>query len=187
MTDEKPDDEEAENALPDDVSGGLRFVHLVEMQTRAQVSELTATVDALIETLIGEGQLPLKAFEKRKRLTVLRETERASRDASVEIAAVDDKYALTGLPRIDCEARLPLCLARCCTLPFVLSAQDLDEGVARWDHARPYLIRRRDSGYCVHNEGACTIYEGRPAACRLYDCRKDRRIWVDFDARIPAP
>lgn len=187
MTDEKPADEEAEDALPDDVGGGLRFVHLVELQTRAQVSELTATVDALIETLIGEGQLPLKAFEKRKRLTVLREAERASRDAGVEIAAVDDKYALTGLPRIDCEARLPLCLARCCTLPFVLSAQDLDEGVARWDYARPYLIRRRDSGYCVHNEGGCTIYEGRPAACRLYDCRKDRRIWVDFDARVPAP
>jgi Fe-S-cluster containining protein len=187
MTDEKIADEEAEDVLPDDVGGGLRFVHLVELQTRAQVSELTATVDALIETLIGEGQLPLKAFEKRKRLTVIRETERASRDAGVEMAAVDDKYALPGLPRIDCEARLPLCLARCCTLPFVLSAQDLDEGVARWDYARPYLIRRRDSGYCVHNEGGCTIYEGRPAACRLYDCRKDRRIWVDFDARIPAP
>jgi hypothetical protein len=23
--------------------------------------------------------------------------------------------------------------------------------------------------------------------CRKYDCRHDQRIWIDFEARIPAP
>jgi hypothetical protein len=23
--------------------------------------------------------------------------------------------------------------------------------------------------------------------CRGYDCREDRRIWLDFEKRIPAP
>lgn len=182
------DDRDSGNDVPDDIAGGLRFTHLVAMQTKAQVAELTATVDALVEVLIGEGQLPLKAYEKRKRLTVLREKERAARDAGVEMLDVPDKYALEGLPEIDCEARLPLCKARCCALPFVLSAQDLDERVVRWDYARPYTLLQRDSGYCVHHdEGPCSIYEQRPASCRLYDCRNDRRIWIDFDARVPAP
>ena len=174
---------------PEDIAGGLRFVHLLESQTKAQLAELTATVDALVEALVGEGQLPLKAYEKHKRLTVLRETERAAQqDAGVELAAVPDKYALEGLPEIDCAARLPLCKARCCTLRFVLSAQDLDERVARWNYARPYTIAHGPNGYCVHNEGGgCTIHERRPAACRLYDCRRDRRIWIDFDKGIPTP
>jgi hypothetical protein len=31
------------------------------------------------------------------------------------------------------------------------------------------------------------VYEHRPAICRTYDCRKDPRIWIDFEKRIPAP
>lgn len=175
-------------ATSEDLRESLRFVHLVEMQTKAQLSEVSASLEALIETLIGEGHLPLAAYEKRRRLTVMRENERAASEATVQVADIPDKYALRNLPQIDCEARLPLCKARCCTMPFPLSVQDLDERVVRWDYAQPYRIARDARGYCVHNrEHRCTLYEVRPGACRSYDCRADRRIWIDFEKRIPAP
>lgn len=35
-----------------------------------------------------------------------------------------------------------------------------------------WFIRKRDDGACVHlGPGGCTVYEHRPTACRLYDCR----------------
>jgi Fe-S-cluster containining protein len=173
---------------PEDMERALRFVHLVEAQTRARVAELSASMQAMLETLIGEGTLPLDAYEKRKRLTVLRENERSAGEAGVEIADVPDKYAMRGLPEIDCASRLHLCRARCCTLPHLLSVQDLDERIVRWDYGRPYRIARGASGHCVHQEGGiCSIYAARPGACRAYDCRRDRRIWVDFEREIPAP
>jgi Fe-S-cluster containining protein len=172
---------------PEDVANGLRFVHLVEMQTKARLSELTASVNAMLEVLIGEGHLPLEAYEKRRRLTVVRENERSGEEATVQLSDVPDKYALRDLPQIDCASRLHLCKARCCMLSFALSVQDLDERVVRWNYGLPYRIARRPDGYCVHNDGGCTVYEHRPAVCRTYDCRQDRRIWIDFDKGIPAP
>ena len=98
----------------------------------------------------------------------------------------EDKYAApTNGP--DCRAILPICEGRCCKLHFALSTQDLDEGVIRWDYGKPYVIKQRlDDGYCVHShptERHCTVYQHRPRPCRMYDCRKDQRIWKDFDKR----
>ncbi len=101
----------------------------------------------------------------------------------------DDKYAVEPSTP-PCDEVLHLCGARCCTFNFALSTLDLDEGVIRWDHGAPYLIRQRASdGYCVHNHPAghhCTVHEFRPRVCRTYDCRDDPRIWIDFARRIPA-
>jgi hypothetical protein len=33
----------------------------------------------------------------------------------------------------------------------------------------------------------CTVHEQRPLFCRMYDCRKDPRIWLDFDRQVPNP
>jgi len=100
------------------------------------------------------------------------------------------KYETTS-PMIPCAELIPLCGARCCTLSFALSTEDLDEGVIRWDYGQPYLIRQRASdGYCVHNDPdshGCTVHQHRPRVCRGYDCRKDKRIWIDYEQRIPAP
>lgn len=89
-----------------------------------------------------------------------------------------------------CAEIIHLCEARCCKLSFALSTADLDEGVIRWDYAQPYLIRQRESDkYCVHNDPGshfCTVHEQRPSVCRKYDCRKDPRIWADFDKRVLA-
>ncbi len=177
----------AAGPAPEDIPNALRFTHLLEAQTKARVSELGANLNALVETLVAEGTLPLEAYEKRRRLTVVRENQRAAGEANIQVSDVADKYALTDLPNIDCESRLTLCKARCCKLSFPLSVQDLDERVVRWNYGEPYKIAQRPDGYCVHNDGChCTVYEHRPAVCRTYDCRSDRRIWKDFEARIPA-
>jgi Fe-S-cluster containining protein len=90
-----------------------------------------------------------------------------------------------------CDELLHLCKARCCTMTFSLSTADLDEGVIRWDYGQPYLIRQRKSdGYCVHcspKDLHCTVHATRPRVCRQYDCRNDKRIWIDYEQRIPTP
>ena len=175
--------------IPEDVENGLRFGHVVQMQTRQHVAELSASFYALLETLVARGGLPLDEYERRRQQTVAREVTKAGTELLPQLADIPDKYALTDLPEIDCAARLPLCQGRCCTLVFPLSVQDLEERVVRWDYGRPYQIARRDDGYCVHSaEGscACTVYEKRPGVCRTYDCRNDSRIWLDFEKRIPA-
>jgi Fe-S-cluster containining protein len=53
---------------------------------------------------------------------------------------------------------------------------------------QPYALPRENGRcVCMTDGGACSIYEQRPGACRAYDCRRDRRVWIDFEARIPAP
>lgn len=101
-----------------------------------------------------------------------------------------DKYAWPGGVAIDCESRLHLCRAACCRLRFPLSEQDVLEGVVAWDDADPYMIAQADDGCCVHQDRTtlrCRIYEKRPLPCRAFDCRADRRIWLDFENRIPSP
>lgn len=172
---------------PEDVAEALRFLHLCDATLKDRVSEVSATVTALLETLVAEGHLPLDQYEQRKRLTVLREDKRATEEPGAELCDVADKRSQVA-PVIDCEARLPICKARCCKLEVVLSVEDLDERILRWEYRRPYHLGKRSDGYCVHHaEGGCGVYADRPAQCRLYDCRNDRRIWLDFDARIPAP
>jgi hypothetical protein len=176
--------------VPEDVERGLRFNHIVAHETRVKVGELSASFYALMETLIARGIVPVDDYEARRKVTLQREQDKAKSELAPQISTIPDKYKLEQLPEIDCEARLPLCKARCCTLRFPLSIQDLDERIVRWDYARPYQIGRRSDGYCVHNEPGtchCNVYEHRPGVCRQYDCRNDKRIWIDFAARVPAP
>lgn len=196
MSDEQPTTTEGktsaprltrDTAPPEDLENALRFLHLVDAQTKLRLAELAATANALVETLVATGQMPLDVYEKRRHLTVLRETERAAGEASIAIANTPDKYTLKDLPQIDCASLLHLCKARCCKLHFALSLQDLDERIVRWNYGVPYKIAQRQDGYCVHHErGGCDVYAHRPTICRTYDCRKDARIWKSFDERVPA-
>ena len=101
-----------------------------------------------------------------------------------------DKYAFEGEAQIDCAGRVHLCRAACCRLTFALSKQDIREGIVRWDLGQPYLIAQDKDGYCCHLDRAsrsCGVREHRPVPCRAFDCRQDRRIWLDFERMIPNP
>lgn len=39
----------------------------------------------------------------------------------------------------------------------------------------------------VQLQDPCTIREHRPLPCRGYDCRKDQRIWLDYEAHTINP
>ena len=69
-----------------------------------------------------------------------------------------------------------------------LLAQDIADQIP-WVIDEPYMLPRDPKTkkcVCMDAAGACTIYEKRPASCRVYDCREDPRVWIDFDKRIPA-
>jgi Fe-S-cluster containining protein len=178
------------DSLRQDLDAGLRFLHVMGMQTKHDIIELTSRLFALIEELVANGLLDLRRFDERRDLLWEREEIRIQERAHVQVTDIGDKYRIEDLPQIDCQSRISLCKARCCKFIFPLSFQDLDERIVHWDYSTPYQLRRRSDSYCVHNDSSCwrcTVYEMRPALCRLYDCRNDERIWIDFDRRILAP
>lgn len=172
-----------------DLQGGLVFAHTLGMQTKFTTFDARVRLQATIEALVAQGALDLAQLEARQKQIRERERPRLDKQAMVRLGEDVDKYTLTDLPQIDCASRIPLCKARCCTLTFNLSPQDLDERVVAWEYGRPYAIRHGANGYCVHNDQetcGCGVYAHRPAVCRTYDCRRDKRIWLDFENRIIA-
>ncbi|MBA3541502.1 MAG: YkgJ family cysteine cluster protein [Deltaproteobacteria bacterium] len=153
------------------------------------VTELQQQLETLVDVLIQAGTLkPGHAAL----LARLRKRVEIARTPAIELSDVDDKYQEVGEP-IDCESRLALCQARCCSFQVTLSRQDLLEGEVAWEIDRPYRLPRSRDGYCMYlardadEVGRCTNYQVRPATCRSYSCKDDARVWIDFDARIPAP
>lgn len=171
-----------------EIERGLRFAHVMMSVGQDQANEAVAYVQALADVLVQKGLIHEEELEE--------PLERARQEIGklmmprVRLAEMGDKYAEGQAVEIDCLNRLPLCHARCCTFRFFLTRQDLDEGAARWDYGNPYWIKQGGDGYCIHSDPAsraCTIHAQRPHVCRQYDCRNDKRIWVDFEQRIPAP
>lgn len=175
--------------MADDVEGGLIVANTLAAEGRAVATEGLGLAQAVAEVLIARGLVEPDALEARA--ATLAAAQAASHLVRVHLGLVHDKYAIASPPadELDCAALLPLCKAKCCRLWFPLTRQDLDEGVVRWDHERPYSIRREADGWCTHLDragGGCGVYAQRPAACRAFDCRRDPRIWRDFAARLPA-
>jgi Fe-S-cluster containining protein len=170
----------------DDVRARLERLAADHEQARLGIAELQQQIETLIEIMVAAGTLRPGHAEL---IAKLRRRVEVARKAEVELSGVEDKHAVTGEP-IDCESRLPLCQARCCSFAVMLSRQDLAEGELTWDIDRPYVLARGPDGYCGHlgrDDAHCQRYDHRPATCRSYTCRTDRRVWIDFDARIPAP
>lgn len=165
--------------MPADLVDEIRAL-AATLLDRADHDDVARKFEWLLDALIMRGQLP-PTYER------LANKIRGDR-SPVRLAIVEDKRKVEG-PDIDCAARLHLCQARCCGFAVSLSAQDVAEGIP-WVFDEPYLLPRdphTKQCVCMDGQGACTIYEKRPASCRLYDCRGDERVWLDFDARIPAP
>lgn len=90
----------------------------------------------------------------------------------------------------DCDNRLEICRAACCRLPFALTESEVRDGSLQWSIDHPFVRSAGKDGYCVYLDRdtmKCTIYEQRPAVCRNFLCRKDKRIWEDYDEKEIAP
>ncbi len=151
-----------------------------------EVNELRAVLDTLIEILVAKETLN----EGHKRLfDKLRQRVGLSQRHVVQLKTEANKHSVEG-PDIHCADRLHLCQARCCQLSVTLAVEDLEDGIFEWEWEEPYVLKRGADGYCLKIDsktGGCTCYDQRPGTCRRFDCRQDRRIWIDFEKRIPAP
>jgi hypothetical protein len=178
--------------LRDDVAAGLMYAHGRENANTSKVLEVASFSYALIELLMERGVISVEELDERKRQVGQRLAEKfAEKGMGVALTNDEqDKYAYEGGVEIDCENRIALCRGACCRLSFALTVQDLEEGRVRWDLRRPYMIRHEEDGYCHHVEREtkrCGLYANRPVVCRAYDCRKDKRIWEDFENRVVSP
>jgi hypothetical protein len=132
------------------------------------------TIDELDERKQAVGQRLVEKFRKNGNGVMLQEPEY-------------DKYRFEHEVEIDCNSRIKICKAACCRIPFALSKQDIREGIVHWSLGEPYLIDHGRDGYCNHFDRetlGCRIYANRPVPCRGFDCRKDQRIWHDFENMI---
>jgi Fe-S-cluster containining protein len=189
---QQPKTQEDWESLRHEVVGGLLYTHHRANTNTSRTLEVASFAYALIQLLIEKGVLTQEELDERKRKmgqSLLEKFNRAGMGVEIQESQID-KYEFEGAPQIDCENRLHLCKAACCRLRFPLSAQDIEEGVVKWDLPHPYLIARGADGYCSHLERGgcgCAIYQQRPLPCRAYDCREDKRIWSDFENRIVSP
>ena len=159
-------------------------------QDRADLLHLAGTLHALVDLLAAAGLIDRAEVAARLGAAEGRLLAAdAERRPKVTLGEPRDKYVEANA-EVDCAARFPVCHSACCSLEVPLSVQDLEEGVVRWDLGRPYYLRHGDDGRCFHQDRGtyfCGLYENRPTPCRSYSCRDDRRIWRDFDQRIPNP
>ena len=144
--------------------------------------ELAERLETLIRLLIERGHLAPAHGALLRRI-------RAAAPGVVKLSMVTEKRAIAS-PDVDCASLLHLCKGRCCAMAVSLSEEDLRDRRLAWELQQPYLLRRDpDHGYCSYlgEHGRCQVYEDRPATCRQYDCRRDPRVWRDWEAREPAP
>jgi Fe-S-cluster containining protein len=184
---------ETTEELREELMEGFRYVHHQLGANTGKALETASFLYALIELLMKKGLLTEQELNAQK-VEVAKRLVEKFRELGMGAVFQDpehDKYAFAGKEvKIDCENRIPLCKAACCRLNFALSRQDIDEGIVKWDLGRPYMIAHDADGYCRHldRKGCrCTVYANRPVPCRAYDCRKDKRIWADFENRIINP
>jgi hypothetical protein len=175
-----------------EIAEGLRYTHFRADANTGKLLEITSFLYAAIDLLSEKGLLDIAELDERKKQAAANLMERFSdRGMGVVYQKPEaDKYAFTGGVAIDCENRVHLCHAACCKLPFALSRQDVEEGIVRWEFSTPYLIAHGKDGYCQHldrEKKCCSIYAHRPLPCRSYDCRNDRRIWLDFENGVVNP
>lgn len=175
-----------------EVQDGLAYLHTRVGATAARALESAAFAYALIELLAERGLIDIEELDARKRQVAPRLLKRfEGQDPGVVIQdSPHDKYQAPGEASIACASRLSLCQAVCCKMVFPLSRQDIDERIIQWDLGRPYVIAKGEDGYCRHLDRAClccTEHKARPLPCRVYDCRNDPRIWLDFDRRAINP
>jgi hypothetical protein len=178
--------------LREEVAQGFLYAHSRANINSSKLLEVASFSYALIEVLAERGIITIGELNEKKDQVNKRLAEKfAEKGMGVALAAEEKDADGTSLStEIDCENRLHLCHAACCRLRFALTARDVEKGQIKWNLGQPYMIRQGSDGYCYHidrDARHCGIYEDRPFVCRAYDCRKDQRIWQDFEQRIISP
>jgi hypothetical protein len=176
-----------------EVALGFLDSHARSNKNAGKALEIASFCYALVELLEEKGIITFGEMDDRQKVVSKRLVKKFAQQGMGVVALQDyreDKYTYSEEIKIDCESRVHICHAACCQLELALSKQDLEEGVISWDLARPYMISRCDDGYCAHLDRAgykCTVWQNRPIPCRGYDCRKDERIWLDFEECVFNP
>lgn len=176
-----------------EISQGLLYCHHRDNANTSRSLEIGAFLYALIELITERGLISMEEIEERKKVVADRLTRRFLEKGMgmvVQESEEEDKYTFNSHVRIDCEGRLHLCKASCCKMHFALSRQDLAEGFVHWNLGSPYIIAQGQDGYCTHLGSVgcqCAVYQNRPLPCRAYDCREDKRVWIDFEERTINP
>ena len=178
--------------LRQEVAEGLFYTHMRLSQGTNKALEASAFLYSLVELLNEKGLITIQELDERKKMVGERLAAQFKQNGLGVMLQdpEEDKYTFKSEAKIDCENRVHLCQASCCRLRFALSKQDVHEGVVKWDLGHPYMIAHEQDGYCTHMERGtcrCTIRDQRPVPCRGYDCRNDKRIWLDFENKIVNP
>ena len=175
-----------------EVADGLLFTHQHLNENTSSSLQAASFLYGLIEILNEKGLISIEELDARKQ-DVAKRLVKKNRDKGVGILLQDpeyDKYTFNDEAEIECVKYVHLCQAACCRLPFALSKQDIREGIVFWDLGRPYIIAQEKDGYCTHLDQSCwccAVRGQRPVPCRAYDCRKDNKIWLDFENKIINP
>lgn len=179
-------------SIPAGLRSGLVYTHNRANANTTELHKACATIQAIGDLLVERGLLDREEVEARKKAAAdeLRSNYLAQGMATALQEFGVSKYEFRHEAEVDCENRLHLCRAACCRLPLALSREDVREGIVQWELGQPYMIAHAADSYCVHMDRktcGCTVYEYRPIPCRGYDCRSDRRIWLDFENGVVNP
>ena len=174
------------------VADGLLYAHSRLNANTGKTLEAASFLYALVELLSEKGVISVAELDERKRIVGSRLAEEFQAKAMGALLQDPeyDKYNFKQAVAINCSERVHLCHGACCRIPFALSKQDIQEGIIHWELGQPYLIAHGSDGYCEHFDRkcfGCTVYERRPVPCRGFDCRRDNRIWQDFEKSIVNP
>jgi hypothetical protein len=181
------------DSLRREVVEGFLDSHSRTHKNAGKMLEIASFCYALIELLQEKGLLTFEELNDRKKIVGNRLIKRFA-EQEIGVVALqeynEDKYTYKEEVKIDCASRLHLCRAACCRLDLALSKQDIAEGILKWDLGDPYMIAKDAEGYCRHLDRTtrrCSVWQHRPIPCRGYDCRKDERIWLDFEKEMINP
>ena len=179
--------------LRKEVVQGFLYSHTRVNANTGKALEVASFCYALIELLSEKGIITIEELDERKKVVVGRLVKKFAEKGMGALyqSPECDKYNFDKKVEIDCESRVHLCKAACCRVfSFALSKQDIKESIIKWDLGHPYMIAKDEDGYCKHLDRItyrCTGREHRPVPCRAFDCRKDDRIWLDFENKIINP
>lgn len=179
--------------LRQEVTRGFLYANTRANHNTGKALQVASFCYALIELLEEKNILTVAEVDDRKK-TVADRLVKKFKDEGIGAVYQDpecDKYSFDKEVQIDCEHRVRLCKAACCRIfSFALSKQDIAESVIKWDLGHPYMVAKGEDGYCTHLDRAtyqCTVQEHRPVPCRAFDCRKDERIWLNFEEKVLNP